>query len=138
MMTVPEPPITMSPWLPPVSINAAFLPLMNTVVATPETSALPHVQVSPLRAAARPSKNTSEDPEAMALAPCPGIGQVVGSVTRAAGLAMHDSLSAIKTMEDFIRVALEEDARTLPLLADRRESFTALINRDWCHGPRTA
>jgi hypothetical protein len=62
---------------------------------TPETNALPQVQMSPLRAAASPSKKTSEEPEEMALAPCPGIGQLVGSVIRAAGFAMHDSLSAV-------------------------------------------
>ena len=49
MITVLEPPITMSPWVPTVSTRAAFLPLMNTVAATPETKALPQVQESPLR-----------------------------------------------------------------------------------------
>lgn len=88
MITVPEPPITTSPCEPVVSIRAAFLPLMNTVAETLETRALPQVQVSHLRAAARPSKNTSGDPEAIAFGPCPGIGQEVGSVIRAAGFAM--------------------------------------------------
>lgn len=84
---------------------------MNTVADTPETKALPQVQESPLRAAANPSKNTSPDPEAMALAPCPGIGQLVGSVIRAAGFAMHDSLSVVFGNDDFIR-----DARLKALL----------------------
>jgi hypothetical protein len=66
---------------------------MKTVPETAEANALPQVQVSPLRAAASPSKKTSGDPEAMALDPCPGMGQLVGSVIRAAGFAMFDSLS---------------------------------------------
>ncbi len=66
---------------------------MKTVAEKPETNALPHVQVSPFRAAASPSKKTSTEPEAMDLAPCPGIGQLVGSDKRAAGFATIDSLS---------------------------------------------
>ena len=95
MITVPEPPITTSPCVPTVPTRAAFLPLMNTVADTAESKALPQVQVSPFLAAARPSKNTSGDPDAMALGPCPGIGQLVGSVMRAAGFAMYDFLSTI-------------------------------------------
>jgi len=93
IITVPDPPITTSPCEPTVPTSAAFLPLMNTVLDTAEASALPQVQVSSFRAAASPSKNTSGDPEAMALGPCPGMGQLVGSVMRAAGFAMFDSLS---------------------------------------------
>jgi len=33
------------------------------------------------------------NPEAMALGACPGMGQLAGSVMRAAGVAMFDSLS---------------------------------------------
>ena len=62
---------------------------MNTAADTAESKALPQGQVSPFVAAARPSKNTSEDPDAMAS------GQLVESVMRAAGLAMYDFLSTI-------------------------------------------
>jgi len=47
IITVPDPPTTTPPWVPPVSMVAAFLPLMNTVEDSPDESALPHVQVSP-------------------------------------------------------------------------------------------
>lgn len=93
IMTVPEPPITTSPWLPTVPTSAAFWPLINTVEDTAEVNALPQVHLSSLRAAARPSKNTLGDPDAIAFGPCPGMGQLVGSVMRAAGFAMIDSLS---------------------------------------------
>lgn len=66
---------------------------MKTVAATLEAKALPQVQVSPLVAAASPSKNTSGEPEAMALGPCPGMGQLEGAVIRAAGFAILDFLS---------------------------------------------
>lgn len=79
--------MTTLPWVPPVSIVAAFLPLMKTVEDRPEDNALPHVQVSPWRAAESPSKKTSGEPVAMGLVPCPGSGQLEGSVLRAAGLA---------------------------------------------------
>ncbi len=93
MITVADPPITMSPCVPPVPMIAAFLPFMNTVEDRPEDSALPQVQLSPPRAAGKPSKLTSGEPSAMVWGPCPGIGQLVGSDTRAAGVAIFDSLS---------------------------------------------
>lgn len=40
------------------------------------------------------------------MVPCPSIGQLVGSVIRAAGFAMHDSLSAVSTMVDLSRFVL--------------------------------
>lgn len=75
--------------------QGSILPLINTVEDTADAKALPQVQVSPLVAAARPSKKTSGDPDAIAFGPCPGIGQLVGSVIRAAGFAMLDFLSTI-------------------------------------------
>jgi hypothetical protein len=78
---------------------------MKTVPETADANALPQVQASPFRAAASPSKNTSGEPEAMALGPCPGIGQLVGSVMRAAGFAMFDSLSTnepVPTLSDLL------------------------------------
>lgn len=53
----------------PPAMPPAMLP-MKTVAAALEASALPQVQVSPLVAGASPSKNTSGEPEAMALGPC--------------------------------------------------------------------
>lgn len=47
MITVDDPPITMLPWVPAVSMVAAFLPFMKTVEERPEDSALPQVHVSP-------------------------------------------------------------------------------------------
>jgi len=50
-----------------------------------------------------PFSNTSGEPEDIALGPCPGIGQLVGSLMRAAGFAMFDSLSTnepVPTLSD--------------------------------------
>lgn len=58
---------------------------MNTVAENAPLRAWPQVQVSPRRAAARPLMKTSPEPLAIGLVPWPGMGQVVGSVTRAAG-----------------------------------------------------
>ena len=58
---------------------------MNTVAEKAPLRAWPQVQESPRRAAARPLKKTSPEPLAIGLVPWPGMGQVVGSVTRAAG-----------------------------------------------------
>lgn len=105
MITVPDPLITTSPCEPMVPTRAAFLPFMKTVPDTAEANALPQVQASSFRAAASPSKNTSGEPEAIALGPCPGIGQLVGSVMRAAGFAMFDSLSTnepVPTLSDLL------------------------------------
>jgi hypothetical protein len=44
--------------------------------------------LSVIRAAARPSKFTLGEPLAIGFVPCPGKGQLVGSVTRAAGLPL--------------------------------------------------
>jgi len=72
-----------------------FAEVLNPRIASrdADVNAWLSVQVSPFRAAASPSKNTSGEPEAMALGPCPGIGQLVGSVIRAACFSMFDALS---------------------------------------------
>ena len=85
IMIVPEPPMTLLPWAPVLPTVAAGKPLMRTVEATSPTIALPHALLSVCRAAAKPSKKTSGDPEAIGLTPCPGTGQEEGSVMRAAG-----------------------------------------------------
>lgn len=81
----------MLPWAPAVSMVAAFLPFMKTVEDRADDSALPQVQVSPWRAAESPSKKTSGEPVAIELVPCPGNGQLEGSLLRAAGLAKMTS-----------------------------------------------
>ena len=88
MSTVPEPPITTLPCAPILPSVTAGRPLMSTVDETVEIIGLPQAEVSPCRAAGRPSKTTSGEPWTMGLLPCPGTGQVVGSVTRAAGFPL--------------------------------------------------
>lgn len=88
MSTVPEPPITTLPCAPILPSVTAGRPLMSTVDETAEIIGLPQAETSPCRAAGRPSKTTSGEPWAMGLLPCPGTGQVVGSVTRAAGFPL--------------------------------------------------
>lgn len=52
---------------------------------------LPQADLSVMRAAARPSKFTLGEPLAIGFVPCPGRGQLVGSVNRAAGLPLMGS-----------------------------------------------
>src|SRR3989338_1152127 len=83
---VPEPAITGLPWLPTVPSTVAGLPLISTVGITALARALPQPVGSPMRAAGRLSNSTSGEPATIGLGPWPGIGQAVGSLTRAAGL----------------------------------------------------
>jgi hypothetical protein len=73
---------------------------MNTVPETAPVIGLPQADLSVMRAAARPSKKTSGDPETIGLVPCPGNGHEVGSVTRAAGFPLKLKLLAFEFYSD--------------------------------------
>ena len=62
MMTVPEPPMITFPWAPILPRVAAGWPLMNTVDETAEAMGLPQAELSPCRAAGRPSNMTFGEP----------------------------------------------------------------------------
>lgn len=84
--------MTSLPCVPVLLTSAAFFPLMKTVAETFPSNALPQSLRSPFLAAARPSKKTSAEPVAIGFLPWPGSGQAVGSVTRAAGFAISESI----------------------------------------------
>ena len=88
MITVPDPPMITLPCSPTLPSVAAGFPLIKTVDDTAELIGLPQADGSPWRAAGKPSKKTSGEPSMMEATPCPGIGHVVGSVTRAAGFPL--------------------------------------------------
>lgn len=78
--------MTTPPWLSVLSSIAAFLPFINTVEEKAPDMAWPQPAASPRRAAGRLLNSTSGEPDVMAGVPCPGMGQEVGSLRRAAGL----------------------------------------------------
>lgn len=89
MRTVPEPAMTVLPCAPLLLTVAACRPFIMTVDDSPATSGLPQAVESVSRAAGSPSNKTFGEPTVIGLVPCPGIGQLVGSERRAAGLAIR-------------------------------------------------